>query len=198
MKRASRSAFTLIELLTVLAVIGVLASLVVSIGPGAHAKAARLRAQGEIRMLGMAAEAYQSDFGVYPRNADSDRLDPRLEGFPNTPAYRKANLFLYQTLTGNPSTGQRSYCLPAPGMLKKDASGVVLGMQDPFGNFYGYSTAGAANEEAFAARLQDDASSVRSAQRGFGPRFDLWSTAGILTSDAAHVGEAQQRWVKSW
>ena len=79
-------AFTLIEMLTVMAVIAILASLVVSVNAYAHKKAALLRAEGEIKTMSAACENYKGDFGAYPRDkegGDSDLLNPRSEGDPS-------------------------------------------------------------------------------------------------------------------
>lgn len=65
-RRASPRAFTLLELLTVIAIIGVLAGFVVGLAPLAagHMREARLRS--ELAGLVMAIENYKAKFGVYP------------------------------------------------------------------------------------------------------------------------------------
>jgi prepilin-type N-terminal cleavage/methylation domain-containing protein len=101
-------AFTLIELLTVMAVIAVLAGLILSISGYVTHKAATARAQSEISALSLACENYKSDNGAYPdimpptgpglnttgsativvssdqSSIPSDNLDPRLMGNPST------------------------------------------------------------------------------------------------------------------
>ena len=52
-------------------------------------------------------------------------------------------------------------------------------IQDPYGNSYGYSTAGLLVEENFRAALTTNSSATRpTTQAGYNPTFDLWSTAG--------------------
>lgn len=59
-------AFTLVELMVVVAVIGVVAGLVLAAAGGAQKKAARGQAQAEIKTLSVALERYRSDRGGYP------------------------------------------------------------------------------------------------------------------------------------
>jgi prepilin-type N-terminal cleavage/methylation domain-containing protein len=101
-------AFTLIELLTVMAVIAILAGLILSISGFVTKKAAMARAQTEISALGLACENYKTDNGTYPNlvppatsgltatgtstvntsaytsNVPSDNLDPKTMGNPST------------------------------------------------------------------------------------------------------------------
>jgi prepilin-type N-terminal cleavage/methylation domain-containing protein len=113
-------AFTLIELLTVMAVIAVLAGLILSISGYVTHKAAVARAQSEIGALSLACENYKTDNGAYPditpptspgvsgsatvvvssytSNVPSDNLDPRVMGNPSS------------TYTGQPQ-GSTSYVL---------------------------------------------------------------------------------------
>jgi prepilin-type N-terminal cleavage/methylation domain-containing protein len=101
-------AFTLIELLTVMAVIAILAGLILSIAGYVQKKGAMQRASAEISALSLACQNYKSDNGAYPElvppsssgmtsygsatvnvsadssNVPSDNLDPRTMGNPST------------------------------------------------------------------------------------------------------------------
>lgn len=68
----SSAAFTLVELLTVIAIIGVLASLVIGLAAVARNKRVEGRAKVELRQLETAIESYKADFNTYP----PDRLLP--------------------------------------------------------------------------------------------------------------------------
>jgi hypothetical protein len=61
-------AFTLVELLIVIAIIAILASLVLAASSGVQKKGARSRAEGEIAALGAALESFKADNGDYPTN----------------------------------------------------------------------------------------------------------------------------------
>lgn len=114
----SRPAFTLIELLTVMVVIAILAALVLSISGFANKKGATARAQAEIQAISAACESYKTDNGTYPHqplavsgtipavsgtNIPSDQLDPRSNGnsASTTAAYANASLELYEALSGD-------------------------------------------------------------------------------------------------
>ena len=64
MKSSSRAAFTLIEMLTVMAIIAILTSLVIATSGYVNNKAARTRAQGEITEMASQCESYRTDFTV--------------------------------------------------------------------------------------------------------------------------------------
>lgn len=60
------SAFTLIELLAVIAVIGILAGMVVGLAPAASNKLKESRVRAELQQLVTLIEAYKAKYGVYP------------------------------------------------------------------------------------------------------------------------------------
>ena len=108
--RRSTAAFTLIELLTVITIILILAGLILGIAGSAQHKAAVSRADGEIHALSVAANNYQIDNGTYPRDTASsatnatDKLDALKYYDPasnGTPTYTAASLVLYQLLGGS-------------------------------------------------------------------------------------------------
>src|SRR4051812_5720489 len=107
MKRSSPHGFTLVEILTVIVIILIIAAWTISAyGPGS-AKAARSRAQAEIQVLSTACEAYKADFGAYPRlegtteqkAGETPPIDPKADGNPLGKAYQAASVFLYVSLS---------------------------------------------------------------------------------------------------
>src|SRR5580658_3702333 len=60
--------FTLIELLTVMAIIAILAALILAAGNGVMQKGMRSRASSEIQAMSTAAESYKADNGIYPQS----------------------------------------------------------------------------------------------------------------------------------
>ena len=232
MKFPSRSAFTLIEMLTVMAVIAILASLIVAVQGFAQRKAATARADGEIHTMAAACESYKGDFGNYPRDLGSDgkgqgswtdKLDPREDGNPADENYRDACRFLYMAISGDAKPGvdastpatrddrpdgrpeTKGYCEFTPNQLSKNSSGEVRFIQDPFGNSYGYSTAGAETEEKYREKLQGNPNEPRpkdSDAKGYSPNFDLWSTGGSNASGGKMTAEKleleRKRWIKNW
>src|SRR5437763_4184563 len=103
------NAFTLIELIVVVGIIIVLAGLVLSTVGYARKKGARARAETEIAAMSAACENYKADNGIYPRDSDTDSLDPTTDFNPSTTPpnnYTKASLWLYEQLSGD-ATGNR-------------------------------------------------------------------------------------------
>ena len=178
--RRATAAFTIIELLIVMAIIIVLAGLIIGTSGYVQKKGARSRAEAEIAAMSAALESYKADNGIYPQDAATNGLDARSS--TNPADYAAASLVLYRSLSGrdgagSPIPGAKSYFSFKPQMTSgtRDASGNVAtatGVRDPFGNHYGYST----------ANQQDPA-------KGFNPTFDLWSTANSSNS---------AEWIKNW
>jgi len=113
MKRSpSRHAFTLIEMITVIAIIAILSGLVLSIAGLVQNKGTRAKAEGEVNALRAACESYKTDNGGYPQDIPisdtgpsvTNDLDPRLHANPSssgTPSYAASSLFIYKQLSGD-------------------------------------------------------------------------------------------------
>jgi hypothetical protein len=156
-------------------------------------------------------ENYKADAGAYPRDtdgkvSDTDLLDPRIDGDPTSEKYRKASLVLYKELSGDKDADGKSKDKPyfefKENQLQK-SGGSVKFIKDPFGNAYGYSTAGATLEAQYREDLLRDPSTHRpsgSDLKGFSPSFDLWSTGGVITKGAGteSLNAERKRWVKNW
>ena len=124
-----RSAFTLIELLTVMTIIAILAGLIIAVAGFAQKKGALSRAAAEIKALENGCESYKADTGTYPHqpvadtsgsipaisssgsnsNIPSDLLFPGGSNASGSSAvtgstpYTQASLELYEALTGDVS-----------------------------------------------------------------------------------------------
>jgi type II secretory pathway pseudopilin PulG len=189
-------AFTLIELLVVIAIIIVLAGLILSTVGYVQKKGARSRAETEIAAMSAACESYKADNGIYPRDATTtDSLNARVSGDPTSTSYRQASLYLYIQLSGTnadrtPITGARSYFAFKPNQLSpSDQALPVQFIRDPFGNSYGYSTAGQA---------WIDGGSLGT-QTGYNPTFDLWSTDGLTADPPGTPPDTiTPQWIKNW
>ncbi len=209
-------AFTLIELLTVMAVILILAGIVIGTSRYAGTKAARSRAEGEIAALAAACENYKLDNGDYPAyrtqpgaQGPTDALDPVADFVPgDAPSfngkYVAAGRVLYQLLTGrdpsNPaSINAKFYFTFKANMLAKDGAGAVNPVTtfptDAFGYPFGYSTS-----------RNFDVAGGSPTTRGYNPTFDLWSTAGFKNMDPVSgdpAGDTRAKksnrvWIKNW
>jgi type II secretory pathway pseudopilin PulG len=183
------AAFTLIELLTVITIIIVLAGLILATIGYVQKKGARSRAEAEIAAISAACESYKADNGIYPSTNNTNNLDPATAFDPtknDLAKYAAASFDLYAALTGDLNgdrqigageTG-KSYMAFKPNQLSPtDQTKPVQYVRDPFGNSYGYSTAKASNPGGTA---------------GYNPTFDLWSTCGGSSSTDVPA------WIKNW
>ncbi len=210
-RRGPRAAFTLIEMLTVVAVIVLLVGLVLGANSGIQTKAARVRSEGEISGLSLACENYKVDNGGYPRDEIfTDKLDPRMETTPSK--YLSSIQILYAALSGDldrngvkDPDSPRSYFEFKPDMLGGErksgqlvrAVGAVRFIQDPWGNSYGYSTARLKQDEDLQVARNTGAAPMTpgaaAASKGYNSTFDIWSTGGS-GGGASSTG----KWVKNW
>ncbi len=178
----SLRAFTIVELLIVMAIIIVLAGLILATSGYVQKKGARSRAEAEIAAISAALESYKADNGIYPTDAaKTDTLDPTAT--VNFTTYASASLKLYEFISGDANDDReaesKSYLSLKPNQLSpSDQSQNVTAIRDPFGNSYGYSTMKASD----------------STKNGYNPTFDLWSTAGTSSASASD----QQQWIKNW
>ena len=92
--RSRASAFTLIELMVVIAIIAILAGLIVYLLPGVKEKQVRGRVKTELAVLVMAIEHYKAKNGFYPPdNPDTNGPAPLYYELTGTkPDYRITNL----------------------------------------------------------------------------------------------------------
>lgn len=223
-KRPSISGFTLIEVITAMAVILILTGLVIQISGYVTNRGSRARAQGEMAMLGTAAESYKADVGGYPQdvsgdNRTTDNLRPKEHFIPTANEYEKASKFLYEQLTGDknsdgkPGEDEIRYLKEFdPKILKtdKDSEGKITNVdyiRDPWGYPYGYSTAAAAVEQKYQSDLKKKGASTPRPRAEEMPGFnsssyDLWSTGGSRPSTNPSDEEAKElewaKWVKNW
>jgi prepilin-type N-terminal cleavage/methylation domain-containing protein len=208
MKRSAPRGFTLVEMITVVAVIIVLAGLVISVSGWVNQKANRTKALGDIKAMATACDAYKNDNGQYPKTEETDKLDPRLDASPTASKYLAANIDLYSALTGDfepkeepdgkPEKDNKIYYTFNRSQLSftKDASGApatIRYISDPWGSAYGYSTAANEMESEYRKDVRKNPTLKRPAElEGFNPTFDLWSTAGATTM------AQKSKWVRNW
>lgn len=165
-------------MLTVLAIIVIIAGLVLAVGGYVQKKGALSRAAGEISMIENACESYKSDNGNYPRdtstNSVTDAINPKVNMTPLDPTYVPASLFLYKQLSGDLTTNGQSGTppdgIPDPGVptylkeydprilnVTRDPNTKAIlqvnNLQDPFGFPYAYSTSAAADEQNYQTNL---------------------------------------------
>jgi prepilin-type N-terminal cleavage/methylation domain-containing protein len=188
MRKPPTSAFTLLEMLTVLAIIVILAGLVLAVGGYVQKKSALSRASGEIAMLSSACESYKSDNGAYPRDIPTngtgvtDAISPKTDFIPTDVKYSNSSLFLYKELTGDKTANGKAGSLPdgipdegEPRYMKEFESRILKAtknpttkvitevkyIQDPFGFPYAYSTAAAKDEQDYQTKVLQEPDPVK-------------------------------------
>jgi len=166
-----QSAFTLIELLAVITIIGILAGLTLGAAGAVRRHGAASTAKAEVAALQAACDRYYADCNAYPTT--NSMPDPSSSSDVNpspTSKYGTAGKALFNSLFGTnqynlpPST--KRYFEPKPAMVSS-ATIADPHFIDPWGYAYGY------NSDGTSAPL-------------------IWSTAGQTTSGGTN------KWITSW
>jgi prepilin-type N-terminal cleavage/methylation domain-containing protein len=180
-KISKSPSFTLIELMAVVAIIGILAGLVLGGAGAVRSRAARGQAKAEIAAIEAGLARYQMDFGAYPTainistNGGAYALNPTASQYIGS---GNAGQILFTNLWGatnysDTTAGRKQYLNVKPSMV--NTSGVNYFI-DPWGYAYGYYWDG-----------------VKSLNGGAVP--DVWSTGG-QTGSGTQTNRA--KWISSW
>jgi prepilin-type N-terminal cleavage/methylation domain-containing protein len=177
-RAAGAFAFTLMELLIVIAIIAVLAGLVLATAGYVQKNGRRSRAEAEIAAMSAALENYKADNGAYPSDAVTNNFEVTT---PNISDYEAPSLKLYDYLSGDTDHDRipeaKGYFPFKPNQLSPvEQTKAVTSVRDPFGNPYAYSTMKASN----------------SSLNGHNPTFDLWSVGD------GTAGTDETKWIKNW
>ena len=132
-KSGKRRAFTLIELLIVMAVIAVILGLILGTSGYVRNRAARDRAQVEIAALEAALERFKADNGIYPETP------------PGRDDGGNADI-LYRAISGDGNQGS-AYWQPREDQLNRKNGFTEI--VDPFGRPYNYVCPGYFNTTTF-------------------------------------------------
>jgi prepilin-type N-terminal cleavage/methylation domain-containing protein len=218
MKRHSSHGFTLIEVLTVIVIILIIAGWVISAFGPANKKAAEARAKSEIQMISAACESYKADNGEYPREEGKTEgssnggspIDPRVHANPTSGNYKQSTLALYKLISGDANADNRidqdakvylnfqnnKNMIGGTRNSQQQVSQVQF-LQDPFGNSYGYCTAGSRAAEE-ARNKASGGNNQNAKQAGYNASFDLWSTAGKVATSGTPSDQDRMVWIKNW
>jgi prepilin-type N-terminal cleavage/methylation domain-containing protein len=175
---AGASAFTLLELLIVIAIIAVLAGVVLATAGYVQKNGKRSRAEAEIAAMSAALENYKADNGAYPSDAVTNNFDVTTATIAD---YAAPSLKLYDYLSGDTDYDRipeaKGYFPFKPNQLSPvEQTKAVTSIRDPFGNPYAYSTMKASNPSL----------------NGHNPTFDLWSVGD------GTAGTDETKWIKNW
>jgi prepilin-type N-terminal cleavage/methylation domain-containing protein len=133
-----RHAFTLIEMLVVIAIIGIVAALVVNMNSGAQTAKRNAQVNADKNKLMVMIENYQSKLNFYP--PDNGYLAANTTPFASYDAYAATNPLLYELTgaTNNPTNG------PAFSIQVFDGTFIL---QSTFSNLFGRSAVANANPD---------------------------------------------------
>jgi len=175
-KNSSINAFTLVELLAVITIIGILAGLTLGAAGAVRRHGATSTAKAEVAALQAACDRYFVDNNLYPTIATTNSMpDPSASSIPDvnpstSSKYSTAGKALFNSLFGtnqyNLPPSSKRYFEPKPAMVSSATSPNPYFI-DPWGYAYGY------NSDGTNAPL-------------------IWSTAGQTT-----VG-GTNKWITSW
>ena len=127
--KATLRAFTIIELLTVIAIISALAALTLGVGHYAREKAKTSHTKAEMALIENALERYKSDNGAYPAGDNSTT----------------SSIAIYQALV----TGSKTYMTFAADRLQTNIPLNSNSIIDDFGRPYYYQSPGASNPATY-------------------------------------------------
>jgi prepilin-type N-terminal cleavage/methylation domain-containing protein len=139
----SRAAFTLIELLAVITIIGILAGLTLGAAGAVRRHGATSTAKAEVAALQAACDRYYAENNSYPTTTNS-MPDPSSSFNPTNAIYTDTGKVLFTNLVGSTtlSTARTSkrYFEPKPAMVSTNLTPNYL--IDPWGYAYGYNSDG--------------------------------------------------------
>jgi prepilin-type N-terminal cleavage/methylation domain-containing protein len=189
--------FSLVELLVVMAIIAILASLILAAGTAVINKGLRSRTSAEIQAMSTAAEGYKTDNGIYPQgdgilltnSAGTPYSDTTYDG--TSTEYQTNSTLLYIALSAQtnfatpPAAGTKVYMSFKVNQVG-NPSGSYSYIMDPWTKSYGYST---------GTPIGSGSPSYPYTGNGF---FDLWSTAGVTTAQVSSKPALTNTWLGNW
>ncbi len=147
MQWTARRGFTLVELLTVIAVVALLAALLLPAFAAARAKAREAACSSNLRQVGIAIHMYAQDYdGLYPWAIDpADKYTPQiLDGFPELQSQVAVLPLISETLQPYSRSKRLFECPGDTGFEVEDFTGLPLNATpssfERFGTSYYYRT----------------------------------------------------------
>ena len=137
--RRSSAAFTLIELLAVITIIGILAGLTLGAAGAVRRHGATSTAKAEVAALQAACDRYFADYNLYPSNTSTTPSVVNPTNYVTAGQTLFTNLFGTNQYNRAPST--KRYFEPKPAMVSSTTNANPHFI-DPWGYAYGYNSDG--------------------------------------------------------
>jgi prepilin-type N-terminal cleavage/methylation domain-containing protein len=138
--RRPASAFTLIELLAVITIIGILAGLTLGAAGAVRRHGATSTAKAEVAALQAACDSFYADNNLYPSNTSTTPSAVNPINYTTAGQVLFSNLFGSAKLSVAPTS--KRYFEPKPGMVFTNANVSTNYFIDPWGYAYGYNSDG--------------------------------------------------------
>jgi prepilin-type N-terminal cleavage/methylation domain-containing protein len=209
---ASTPAFTIVEVLVVLAIILILAGLILAASSYIHNKGARSRAEAEIAALSAALENYKADNGIYPRdpaaNTSTDKLNARTMGNPDSAAepYKNASLVLYRALSGDRNLDRVVTTLDQN--FNIDGSSLAPALTQLPVSYFSFkpNQLSPTDQNQSVQFIRDPFGNSYGystayqfiSTTGYNPTFDLWSTSNLAVDPPPGNDTITPQWIKNW
>ena len=132
--KAGVKAFTLIELLTVIAIIGILAGIIIPAAGGVKTSANKAKTKAMFSQWSLAMDLFKSDYGYYPAIGTNNKVVPTSFFGALTGKTYAGGVALTNDLKGN--TRKLSFYSPSQSDVTSTANGDATngGLKDAFGN----------------------------------------------------------------
>ena len=137
----SRTGFTMIELLTVITVIMILAALVLGAAAYVSRKADEGRCQARMQTIKNALEEYKLDYGKYPQGTETT--------ITGETTYNTLFKVLFSKPIVPPPTGGRPSGETRPYLSDTNFLNSSLQLVDPWGNYFRYKAPGTHNKTMY-------------------------------------------------
>jgi type II secretory pathway pseudopilin PulG len=179
-RRIGSAAFTLIEVLAVIAIIMILAGIVVGGMEYAKQRQANEKARVQIALLSKAIEEYKMDMGVYPGTDDNTAI----AGDVSEQIYQALFKYGYDyTESASPPTD-----------WDNKATKIYLNQLDPRNNKQGWLPKTTASTPGTSIKISDpwkNGYRYRKGSNAQNPDFDLWSTGKDSKTNATNSAKTE-------
>jgi prepilin-type N-terminal cleavage/methylation domain-containing protein len=196
---AAGRGFTLMELIVVMAIIGVVAGLVMATASSVQKNTRKRKAEAQIGALELALERYKMEFGNYPAPSATDKT----ESFPDGDYVVGGAEMLYQALSGDGTDAILGVSEggPSSGRLGQDGPVFMemLNAENKTQNLVAVDRETGEPKyylrDPYGKPLQYERFDPNNPSMTHNRTFDLWSFG---PGDAKDVKDAEEKWIHNW